>query len=171
MAQDAKRMTITEQTIWTALEDVKDPEIPVVSVVGMGIVRDVDVDDGAVTVTMTPTFSGCPALDVMRRDIETRVRALGVTDVTVKTVLSPPWSSDWITDETRQKLKDFGLAPPQKHGGRANVIFFDTINDPTACPRCDGKNVTLKNSFGPTLCRAIYYCNDCQEPFEQFKPI
>jgi ring-1,2-phenylacetyl-CoA epoxidase subunit PaaD len=153
--------------VWRALEDVKDPEIPVVSVVGMGIVRDVEVDGDAVTVKMTPTFSGCPALEVMRREIAERVRGLGAASVEVETVLYPPWSSDWIDDESRRRLKEFGLAPPGRHGGRVEVVFFE----PVACPRCGSTNTTIRNSFGATLCRAIYTCDACQEPFEQFKPL
>jgi len=162
------RGTVTSQQIWQALNEVKDPEIPVVSLVEMGIVREVVVADDGVQVTMTPTFSGCPALHVMQRDIETAVRNLGVKQVTVKTVLYPPWTSDWITDEAREKLRKFGLAPPQKHGGNLiSVAFLDVAE----CPRCGSKNTVIKNSFGPTLCRMIYYCNDCQDAFEQFKAL
>jgi ring-1,2-phenylacetyl-CoA epoxidase subunit PaaD len=159
---------ITSTQIWQALAEVKDPEIPVVSVVEMGIVREVEINEDAVRVTMTPTFSGCPALDVMRRDMETAVRQLGIENVTVETVLHPPWSTDWITDEAREKLRQFGLAPPQKHGGDLiSVAFLDVAE----CPHCGSKNTTIKNSFGTTLCRMIYYCHDCQDAFEQFKPL
>lgn len=158
---------LSEKEIWQALEEVKDPEIPVVSVVGLGIVRDVIVEEEDVTVKMTPTFSGCPALHVIERDIEAKVRSLAVGEVTVETVLYPPWTTDWITDEARQKLKEFGLAPPMKHGGNLEITFYDLAT----CPYCDSANTTIKNTFGPTLCRAIYYCNDCQQPFEQFKAL
>ena len=158
----------TPTQIWQALNQVKDPEIPVVSVVEMGIVRDVELDDDTVRVTMTPTFSGCPALDVMKREMETAVCQLGIKNVTVETVLHPPWSTDWISDEAREKLRQFGLAPPQKHGGDLiSVAFLDVAE----CPRCGSKNTTIKNSFGPTLCRMIYYCHDCQDAFEQFKAL
>ncbi|HSM55621.1 MAG TPA: 1,2-phenylacetyl-CoA epoxidase subunit PaaD [Candidatus Sulfomarinibacteraceae bacterium] len=160
-------VNVSEQDVWQALEEVKDPEIPVVSVVEMGIVRDVDIRNGAVTVTMTPTFSGCPALNVMEQDIAARVRAMGVDEVTVETTLHPPWTSDWISEEGRQKLKSFGLSPPPKHGGKVQITFYE----PAPCPYCDSTNTTVKNTFGPTLCRAIYYCNECQQPFEQFKAI
>jgi ring-1,2-phenylacetyl-CoA epoxidase subunit PaaD len=158
---------IDSTQIWQALEEVKDPEIPVVSVVEMGIVRDVTVKGEAVVVKMTPTFSGCPALEVMRQDIEAKVRSLDIDDVTVETVLYPPWTTDWITEEARQKLKDFGLAPPMKHGGHLEITFYELA----ACPYCDSKNTVIKNTFGPTLCRAIYFCNDCCQPFEQFKAL
>ncbi len=160
--------TLTTETIWQALETVMDPEIPVVSVVDMGIVREVETGPDGVVVTMTPTFSGCPALDVMRHDIAAAVRDLGVANVTVETTLSPPWSSDWITNDGREKLRQFGLAPPHRHGGQvANVAFFDVAE----CPRCGSTNTSLRNSFGPTLCRMIWYCNDCQDAFEQFKAL
>lgn len=159
---------LTLSQIWQALEQVKDPEIPVVSVVEMGIVRDVVAEGDAVRVTMTPTFSGCPALDVMQRDIETAVRQLGIQNVTIETILHPPWTSDWITEEAREKLRQFGLAPPQKHGG--NLISVALL-DVAECPHCGSKNTVLKNSFGSTLCRMIYYCNNCQDAFEQFKPL
>jgi len=160
--------TITTDTIWQALDDVKDPEIPVISVVEMGIVRDVIVSDEGVVVKMTPTFSGCPALHVIQYEIAERVRQMGVESVTVETVLNPPWSSDWITDEAREKLRQFGLAPPPKHNGNLiSVAFLDVA----VCPRCSSTNTVIKNSFGPTLCRMIWYCNDCQDAFEQFKPL
>jgi ring-1,2-phenylacetyl-CoA epoxidase subunit PaaD len=148
---------ITVNDIWQILDKVKDPEIPVVSLVEMGIIRDVEIDGDKVLVTMTPTFSGCPALQVMKTDIEEKLHERGLVSVEVKQVLDPPWSSDWITDEARQK-----------HGGNLQeILLFDTVS----CPYCDSQNTTVKNTFGPTLCRAIYYCNDCQQPFEQFKPL
>ena len=137
--------SITSQRIWQALNQVKDPEIPVVSVVEMGIVREVVIDGDAVHVTMTPTFSGCPALHVMRRDMETAVRQLGIKNVTIETVLHPPWSTDWISDEAREKLRQFGLAPPQKHGGDLIAVAFLDVAE---CPRCGSKNTSIKNSFG-----------------------
>jgi len=155
------------QAIWNALDEVPDPEIPVVSLVEMGIVREVRLLSNGVEVTMTPTFSGCPALKVMEEDIETKLHEIGFEHVAVKTTLSPPWTSDWITDAAREKLKTFGLAPPSRHGGDIQVTFFE----PVACPYCDSENTSIKNSFGSTLCRAIHYCNNCQQPFEQFKPL
>jgi ring-1,2-phenylacetyl-CoA epoxidase subunit PaaD len=160
---------ITAESIWQALQAVKDPEIPVVSVVEMGIVRDVQVsDDGKVQVIMTPTFSGCPALEVMKRDIAEQVHSLGVESVEVEAVLSPPWTTDWIQDEAREKLRLFGLMPPPRHGGNLiSVAFLDVIT----CPRCGSNNTVIKNTFGSTLCRAIWYCHECQDAFEQFKPL
>lgn len=158
---------LSEEAVWQALEAVCDPEIPVVSVVEMGIVRHVAVTGDAVQVTITPTFSGCPALHVMQADIAAAVYALGAVEVDVHTTLHPPWSSDWISDGAREKLKQFGLAPPPRHHGNIPVTFYEAV----ACPYCDSHNTIIKNSFGPTLCRAIYYCDNCQQPFEQFKAI
>ncbi|MGB1252281.1 MAG: 1,2-phenylacetyl-CoA epoxidase subunit PaaD [Candidatus Promineifilaceae bacterium] len=160
-------MTLTLNQIWDTLQTVKDPEIPVISLVELGIVREVAVEADAIRVVITPTFSGCPALNVMMQDIEQALLATGATQVTVATVLAPAWSSDWISAEGKRKLKQFGLAPPRHHGGNLIMTFFDVIE----CPRCDSNNTTLKNSFGTTLCRAIWTCNACQETFEQFKPI
>mgnify|MGYP001209490975 CR=1 FL=1 len=160
-------MTILEADIWQTLQSVMDPEIPVISVVEMGIVREVEVTPEGVTVTMTPTFSGCPALDVMRRDIESAVRGLGVESVTVRTVLNPAWSTERISEPGREKLRRFGLAPPPRHDGDVTVTFFE----PVACPRCGSTNTSLRNAFGPTLCRMIWYCNECQDAFEQFKAL
>lgn len=158
---------LSESALWQALEAVKDPEIPVVSVVEMGIVRQVTVDGASVTVKITPTFSGCPALDVMREEIAAAIRRLGATDVTVETVLSPPWTTDWLSDETRARLKAFGLSPPRRHGGNVMITFYA----PAPCPYCASEDTVLKNSFGSTLCRAIYYCQSCEQPFEQFKAL
>ncbi|GIK58741.1 MAG: phenylacetate-CoA oxygenase subunit PaaJ [Chloroflexi bacterium] len=159
---------ITTTHIWQALEEVKDPELPLVSVVEMGIVRDVQLAAGSVHIKMTPTFSGCPALDVMQRDIAAKVRALGFTQVTVETVLHPPWTSDWIADSAREKLQQLGITPPIRHGGNLIPIAF---LDVATCPRCGSTNTILKNTFGPTLCKSVWYCHECQDGFEQFKAL
>lgn len=158
---------LEEKVIWEALDEVKDPEIPVVSLVEMGIVRGVEVRDAAVKVTITPTFSGCPALHTMKGDIIQRLKEEGAEHVEVVTTFQPPWTTDWISTEARAKLKDFGLAPPPIHGGSFEVRLLDTVR----CPYCDSERTSLRNSFGPTPCRMIYYCNNCQQPFEQFKPL
>lgn len=159
---------ITIDTVWHALESVKDPEIPVVSVVEMGIVREVSVDGDMVKVVMTPTFSGCPALDVMRRDIAACVEGLGAADVAVEIVLFPPWTTEWMTEAAREKLRAFGLAPPpHQPAGPVPITFYDSAT----CPRCGSTHTTLRNSFGPTLCRMIWYCEECRDAFEQFKPL
>ncbi len=157
----------TPESIWIALDEVKDPEIPVVSVVEMGIVRNVTVEGSKVIVSITPTFSGCPALHAMQEDIASCLNAMGFDSVEIKVVLSPPWSTEWIAEEARAKLESFGLAPPPRHSGDVSLVLME----PVACPYCGSKNTLLRNSFGPTLCRAIYTCNACRQPFEQFKPL
>ncbi len=160
-------MSKAVQEIWQALDEVKDPEIPVVSLVEMGIVRDVTVNDTRVIITITPTFSGCPALHVMKADIVQRLKMLGYANVEIKTTFTPAWSTDWITESARAKLREFGLAPPPIHRGDLNVMLLEVAT----CPYCGSTNTSLRNSFGPTACRMIYYCNACNQPFEQFKAL
>jgi ring-1,2-phenylacetyl-CoA epoxidase subunit PaaD len=159
---------VSEAKVWAALQAVKDPEIPVVSVVEMGIVRGVAVSEEGVRVTMTPTFSGCPALHVIREDIGAAVAALGVP-ARVETVLSPPWTTDWITEAGREKLARYGVAPPEPTGELDDLIVLEP--PPTPCPRCGSLDTGVKNTFGPTLCKRIHVCNACREPFEAFKVV
>lgn len=158
---------LTPAAVLEALEEVKDPEIPVVSVVELGIIRAVRVDEDRVAVDMTPTFAGCPALAVMQSQVAERIRQLGASEVVVRQVLAPPWSTDCISESARVKLRAFGLAPAPPHGGLIQLM----IDEPARCPHCGSSNTTLKNSFGPTLCRALYYCHGCRQPFEQFKAL
>lgn len=153
--------------IWQVLDQVKDPEIPVVSVVEMGLIRSVGWEGQKLLVTMTPTFAGCPALQVMQAEIAASLQRAGADQVEVRLAYSPPWSSDWITSAARAKLKDFGLAPPPRLKDAGTVSAFERV----ACPYCGSQDTELKNSFGPTLCRAIFVCQHCRQPFEQFKPI
>lgn len=154
--------------VWQALAQVPDPEIPVINVVEMGIVRDVQVEGGKVVVTMTPTFSGCPALHVIRENLEQAVRGLGFGEVEVRTVLFPPWSTDSITPEARAKLERYGIAPPRPAG---EVGLIELELEPVRCPRCGSLDTSVKNTFGPTLCKSIHVCNACREPFESFKTL
>jgi ring-1,2-phenylacetyl-CoA epoxidase subunit PaaD len=147
-----------------------DPEIPVVSIVDMGMVEHVDVEDGRARVVILPTFSGCPAISVIKSDVADAVAAVeGVASVVVDTTYTPPWTTDRITEEGREKLREFGLAPPT---GSAPVLITQ-IGLPTVaeCPFCGSTNTRNDSLFGPTPCRALYYCEDCRNPFEQFKPI
>ncbi|MFN2196879.1 MAG: 1,2-phenylacetyl-CoA epoxidase subunit PaaD [Anaerolineales bacterium] len=156
-----------ERQVWEHLSQIKDPEIPVVSIVEMGIVRQVVVKDGRVAIRMTPTFSGCPALETMRSEITTKLYQAGYAHVEIEITHNPPWTSDWITPQARRKLKTFGLAPPPVHQGDFALLLMEVVK----CPYCGSENTSVKNTFGSTLCRAIYYCNNCQQPFEQFKPL
>lgn len=145
-------------TIWSWLDEVPDPEIPVISVVDLGVIRDVAVHDGAVTVAVTPTYSGCPATAVIALDVEKALRDRGLEDVSITRRLSPPWSTDWITERGRAKLKAYGIAPPNPHGA-----------GPTSCPACGSEETERVSEFGATPCKALYRCLSCAEPFDYFK--
>lgn len=160
-------MMQSEDQVWDALRRVMDPEIPVVSLLEMGIIRDVSCEEDCVRVTITPTFSGCPALAVMQQDIAAAIRGLGYAQAEVEVSLSPPWSTDWITPEGRKKLQNFGISPPAPHGGDVQTALLQPVH----CPYCGSIKTSLRNSFGSTPCRMIFTCRDCHQPFEQFKPL
>ncbi len=158
---------MTIENVYRWLEEVKDPEIPVLSLVDLGVITHVVVDGERIDIEMTPTFVGCPALDVMREDIINVLREHGVKEVNVKVSYRDPWSSDKISEKGRAALKKFGLAPPP-----SSLIIGDIeVLEHAVCPRCNGTNTEIRNLFGPTLCRSIHYCHDCREAFEQFKPL
>ena len=158
---------VSRHKIYEVLQDVKDPEIPVLSLVELGVITSVEVMKDKVTIEMTPTFVGCPALDFMQNEIREALLKNGVTDVEITVSYKKPWNSDMISPEGRQALKKFGLSPPP-----SRELFADLdILEHAACPRCGNMNTELRNMFGPTLCRSIHYCNDCREAFEQFKPL
>ena len=150
---------VSEQ-VWRVLRSVMDPEIPVLSVVDLGVVRYVHADGGALHVGITPTYSGCPATEVIQRSIREALAREQLEDVTVETVLSPPWTSEWLSEEGRRKLEAFGIAAPTARSA-ANV----------ACPRCGSREVERLSEFGSTPCKAHYRCGDCLEPFDVFKCI
>ena len=153
--------------MYTWLEAVKDPEIPVLSLVDLGVITDVVVENDSVDIEMTPTFVGCPALEIMKQEITETLLQRGMKEVRIVVNFRDPWSSDKISEKGRRALKEFGLAPPM-----AAKVFTDLdVLEHVSCPRCEGTNTTLKSVFGPTLCRSIHYCFDCQESFEQFKPL
>jgi ring-1,2-phenylacetyl-CoA epoxidase subunit PaaD len=156
---------------WAALARVVDPEIPVVGVVELGIVRSVDVADATVRVRVTPTYSGCPATDVIAQDIVAALRAAGFDDAIVDTTLSPPWSTDWIAPEAKRRLAEFGIAPPGASRARVDVSGISPLRraGPVACPRCGAKDTSLVAQFASTACKALYRCNACREPFDYFK--
>jgi ring-1,2-phenylacetyl-CoA epoxidase subunit PaaD len=159
---------ITAEDIWAWLADVPDPEVPVVSVVDLGMIRDVTVTQGAAEIAVAPTYSGCPATEVIEQDIASFLRDKGVKDIRIRRQLSPPWTTDWITDEGRRKLLAWGIAPPQGSAGKPRLAGSNTA---IACPRCLGSNTSLVSEFGSTACKASYKCLDCLEPFEYFKCI
>lgn len=159
--------------IKTALYDVKDPEIPTISLVDLGIVTSIEVDsENNVFVQLTPTFSGCPALKIMEELVEERIRKIdGVKEIKVETNFDVQWNTDMISEAGLIAIKKHGLAPPQKMSSCSGVGGLQTLLDEMACPYCDSQNTQVKNTFGPTLCRSIHYCADCFQTFEAFKPV
>ncbi|MGA9531275.1 MAG: 1,2-phenylacetyl-CoA epoxidase subunit PaaD [Anaerolineales bacterium] len=156
-----------ERQIWQALRGVMDPEIPVVSVVDLGVIRDVELGSTGAHITMTPTFAGCPALEVMVRQVRATVQSFGIESVEVEIVHDPPWSTDWLSEDTKARLRAFGLSPPPEHGGNIDLV----LDEPAVCPYCGSSNTVLKNRFGSALCRSIHVCQACNQPFESFKPL
>ena len=156
-----------EQYIWRILGEVPDPEIPVLNVLDLGIVRAVNLDSDRVEVTITPTYSGCPATETIAGDIGTALTQAGFDQVEVKTQLSPAWTTDWISEEGRKKLLAYGIVPPVEPDPDASALF---AKPPViACPRCSSKDTKLVSQFGSTPCKAMYQCNECLEPFDYFK--
>jgi ring-1,2-phenylacetyl-CoA epoxidase subunit PaaD len=156
--------------IWRALGTVVDPEIPVVSVVELGIVRDVACSDGECVVMLTPTYSGCPATHVIEADVRAAVAKATDAPVRIVTVLAPPWSSDWIAPEARRKLRAIGIAPP-RHGASTAKLPIALRNADIRCPNCGSARTEELARFGSTACKAQYRCRDCLEPFDYFKPL
>ena len=147
------------EQVWEWLETLPDPEIPVITLVDLGIIRNVAWEDETLVVSVTPTYSGCPATSMINRDIEARLRGEGVQKIELRQQLSPAWTTDWMTDKARKALEEYGIAPPQPAGG------------PKQCPRCGGENLEKLSQFGSTPCKAQWRCRDCLEPFEYFKCI
>jgi len=157
---------VTTQDIYAYLEQVCDPEVPVLSILDLGIVRDVKLHDhGAVEVCITPTYSGCPAMSTISTGIRLELLSQGIPQVIITEVLSPAWTTDWMTEAGKQKLKEYGIAPPQ----------YSTQNNPgeteavVPCPQCNSTHTQLLSQFGSTSCKALYKCLDCLEPFDYFK--
>jgi ring-1,2-phenylacetyl-CoA epoxidase subunit PaaD len=163
--------TLGETEVWEALAEVPDPEIPVVSVVDLGLVHRVELDGGRLRVELLPTFVGCPALELIRRSVADRLAGMA-TEVEVEMTFAVPWTSDRITAEGRRKLHDSGFAPPGPAPSSDGPLFTTITTRPRAtCPWCGSADTTLENLFGPTLCRTLFWCNRCRQPFEQFKAV
>jgi ring-1,2-phenylacetyl-CoA epoxidase subunit PaaD len=159
---------LTEDAIWALLDNVKDPEVPAVSVIELGIIRALSWDGNHLSVDVTPTYSGCPATELIEELIVEALRAFGIRDSHINRVLTPAWSTDWITDEGREKLRAYGIAPPQ--GNASKMSLLGTVEVIT-CPFCDSKHTERISEFGSTACKALYRCRDCLEPFDYFKCI
>lgn len=151
-------------------ERVLDPELPVLTLADLGVLRDVREDDGRVTVTITPTYSGCPALDEMRADLHRALRDAGYERVEIRTALTPAWTTDWISDDGRRKLAEHGIAPPQHKAGPVTLNLTPPVTR-VRCPRCGSARTTELSRFSSTACKALRRCADCSEPFEHVKEI
>jgi len=172
MVMDA---SATREDVMEILKGVKDPELPVIDIVELGIVRDVVFQNDSVRVDVTPTYSGCPAMEVIERDIVATLETKGFGNVSVHMVLSPSWTTDWLSDETKQKLKDYGIAPPWsvdvEAGGIAELVSLRRARPTTECPYCGSANTDERSEFGSTACKAIHFCNSCHQPFDRFKTL
>jgi len=157
---------ITTDEIWKLMEDINDPEIPVLSITDLGIVRDIKLTDSGVEVFITPTYSGCPAMDVISMNIRMILLKEGFGKVKITQQLSPAWTTDWMTNKGKEKLKAYGIAPPV--GKSFDKKYLETELK-VECPLCHSKNTKLLSQFGSTACKALYQCNDCLEPFDYFK--
>ncbi len=151
--------------VWDALYQIHDPEIPAISIVDLGIVNEVSVQETTVFVSLTPTFMGCPATQLIRKNVENELyKIIGVSNVSVKFVYDPPWTSDRISEKGRQNLHKFGISPP-----KCQLHKLKTFT--ATCPFCESENTVLENMFGPTACRSMFYCRSCHQPFEAMKPV
>jgi ring-1,2-phenylacetyl-CoA epoxidase subunit PaaD len=154
------------------LDTVMDPEVPVLSVVELGIVRDVELAGGAITVVVTPTYSGCPAMTVIERDIVAALTAAGFGGARVRTVFAPPWTTDWIAPAAREKLRAYGIAPPgARAADGAELVPLVRVAPAVECPYCGSAHTEMRSEFGSTACKATLFCRECRQPFEQFKAI
>jgi ring-1,2-phenylacetyl-CoA epoxidase subunit PaaD len=149
------------KAIFTLLEEVCDPEIPVLSILDLGIVRDVKINDEEIEIITTPTYSGCPAMDAISMDIKFKLIEHGYKKIKITSVLTPVWTTDWMTEAGKEKLKAYGIAPPKR--------AYSNEDEAPECPQCKSSNTKLLSQFGSTACKALYQCNDCKEPFDYFK--
>ncbi len=172
IARSASRL----DAVWRVLDRVADPEIPVVSIVELGIVRGVEVRDGELVVTVTPTYSGCPATEVIAADIECALAAAGEGKLRIETVLSPPWTTDWMAPAAKKRLAEYGIAPPGLRDAEAprtidiSGLRRGSFAAKVACPRCGSSHTREQSRYGSTPCKAQFRCDDCLEPFDYFKP-
>ncbi len=159
----------TKEELITLLSEIPDPEIPVINIIDLGILRDVTIADNLCTVTITPTYSGCPAMKVIEDDIKLKLKTVGITNVKVELVYSPAWTTDWISDMAKEKLRTYGIAPP--HHSSIDKRVLTGKSKEIQCPHCGSKNTEMISQFGSTACKALYRCTDCKEPFDYFKCI
>ncbi|HUC80919.1 MAG TPA: 1,2-phenylacetyl-CoA epoxidase subunit PaaD [Flavisolibacter sp.] len=167
MRDTALHTTITEEQLWHLLEEVKDPEVPVLSIVDLGIVREVEIVDEKINIIITPTYSGCPAMDVISMDIRLKLIEKGYRNVSIQQRLSPAWTTDWMSEEGKKKLKAFGIAPPNPKQQFCTSEMFR--EEAVECPHCHSYHTELISQFSSTACKAMYRCLHCKEAFDYFK--
>ncbi|HEY0040080.1 MAG TPA: 1,2-phenylacetyl-CoA epoxidase subunit PaaD [Flavisolibacter sp.] len=167
MIRNETHIAITEEQLWHILEEVKDPEVPVLSIIDLGIVRDVKVENEKISIIITPTYSGCPAMDVISMDIRLKLIEKGYRNVVIQQQLSPAWTTDWMTSEGKEKLKAFGIAPPNPKQQFCTSEMFR--EEAIECPRCLSYHTEVISQFSSTACKAMYRCLDCKEAFDYFK--
>jgi ring-1,2-phenylacetyl-CoA epoxidase subunit PaaD len=160
----------TAEDIFTLLSEIPDPEIPVISIIELGVIRNIEIiNDTTISLKITPTYSGCPAMKQIEDDVRKKLSENGFTTIDIKTTFSPPWTTDWITPEAKEKLRKYGIAPPENSTEDKSWLTGKDKN--IACPRCKSLNTKLISQFGSTACKALYQCQDCLEPFDYFKCI
>ena len=159
---------IDKQTIYSYLEEINDPEVPVLSIMDLGIVRDVKMNDEELEVVITPTYTGCPAMDMITTTIKIQLATLGFKKVKVTQALSPPWTTEWMSEEGKRKLKEYGIAPPNPKQQVCDQKLFAAA-EAVQCPQCNSYHTHRISEFGSTACKALYQCDDCKEPFDYFK--
>jgi len=157
---------VTKEEIYSWLEEVSDPEVPVLSIIDLGVVRKVSFENNSWQIILTPTYSGCPAMQTMEEEILLKLKERGLSSVNILTTLSPAWTTDWLSENGRKKLKAYGIAPPEDEQDKSLLFSSPTI---VPCPVCNSKNTRLISQFGSTACKAHYQCSACQEPFDYFK--
>ncbi len=155
---------MTKEQIISILSEVKDPEIPVLSISDLGILRDIEIKNEKISIQITPTYSGCPAMEIIQDDILTTLAKHGLGNIEIKQVLSPAWTTDWMTSEGKEKLQAYGIAAPSP-----GTCFLSGEDHPEICPHCHSGNIEMISRFGSTACKALYRCKDCLEPFDYFK--
>lgn len=163
-------MTKEEQHIWDIIKDIPDPEIPVLTITDLGVIRNVKIVGEQTIITITPTYTGCPAMNQFEDDIIKTLSENGIVNARIETSYQPAWTTDWISDEAKQKLQDYGIAPPQEKTSDKNYII-GAEKRKVICPQCKSENTGMISQFGSTACKALYQCNDCKEPFDYFKCI
>jgi ring-1,2-phenylacetyl-CoA epoxidase subunit PaaD len=165
VAAATRNDTDLRQRAWNVAASVVDPEIPVLTIADLGVLRDVRVADGRVEVAITPTYSGCPAMNMIAIEIELALERAGIRNSKVRTVLSPAWTTDWMSDDGRRKLREYGIAPPQAASSRRALFGVQQVE----CPQCGSADTELLSEFGSTSCKALWRCKSCREPFDYFK--